>query len=116
MIIKSGHGAPGAKKLVAENAGSVPEDYTLLQNYPNPFNPTTEIRFQLPKTSHVAVRIYNTLRQEIRALADRQYEVGFHAIRWDGKDNNGNLVGSGIYLYQLQAGTFSQVRKMSLLR
>ena len=91
-------------------------EFTLFQNYPNPFNPETEIRFQLPEAKRVTIRIFNTLGQEIRTLADRQFEAGFHVVRWDGKDNNGNLVASGIYLYQLRAGTFKQVKKMSLLR
>ena len=67
------------------------------QNYPNPFNPETEIRFQFPEAGHSVVRIYNTLGQEIRTLADGQYEAGFQSISWDGKDNNGQLVASGIY-------------------
>lgn len=111
VIIKSK--GRGASKLVAEG---VPENYTLAQNYPNPFNPETEIRFQLPKTSHVMLRIFNTLGQEIRTLADKQYEAGFHSVSWDGKNNNGNVVSSGIYLYQLRADNFTQAKKMSLLR
>ena len=64
----------------------------------------------------MVVRIFNTLGQEIRILADRQYEAGFHSVRWDAKDNTGNAVSSGIYFYQLQTGSFSQIRKMTLLR
>ena len=94
----------------------MPEKFSLEQNYPNPFNPETEIRFQLPEASQVTVKIFNTLGQEIRTLTDIHYEAGFHSVRWDGKDNNGNAVSSGIYLYQLQAGSFSQIRKMTLLR
>ena len=95
---------------------TVPEKFSLEQNYPNPFNPETEIRFQLPEASQVVLKIFNTLGQEIRTLTDREYEAGFHRIRWDGKDSNGNAVSSGIYLYQLQAGSFSEIRKMTLLR
>jgi len=95
---------------------TVPEKYSLEQNYPNPFNPETEIRFQLPEASQVVVRIFNTLGQEIRTLTDREYESGFHTIRWDSKDNKGNAMSSGIYLYQLQTGSFSEIRKMTLLR
>jgi len=104
-------------KLVAgSGAGSLPESYALEQNYPNPFNPETDIRFQLPAASHVVINIFNALGQEIRTLVDGQYEAGSHSVRWDGKDKNGTPVSSGVYLYQLQAGTFSQVKKMSLLR
>ncbi|NIR86164.1 T9SS type A sorting domain-containing protein, partial [Candidatus Bathyarchaeota archaeon] len=66
--------------------------------------------------NHVVVRIFNTLGQEIRTLVNERLEAGVHRVRWDGKDNNGNPVASGVYLYELQSGQFSQVRKMSLLR
>ncbi|MHA2402721.1 MAG: FlgD immunoglobulin-like domain containing protein [Candidatus Kariarchaeaceae archaeon] len=85
-------------------------------NYPNPFNPETAIRFQLPEAATVVVRIYDLLGKEVRGFLEGQYEAGFHALSWDAMDNNGNPVPSGIYLYQLQAGSFSQVRKMTLLR
>ena len=104
-------GDPGEVSEVA-----LPEKYALLQNYPNPFNPETQIRFELPEAGHVVVRIYNTLGQEVRTLADEPYKAGYHNLRWDGQDRNGNAVSSGVYLYQLQAGEFQQVKKMSLLR
>jgi hypothetical protein len=94
----------------------IPDEFIVHQNFPNPFNPETEIRFALTKDSHVAINVYNTLGQQIGTLIDTQYAAGFHNVRWDGKDRNGNPVSSGIYLYQIQAGEFSQVRKMSLIR
>lgn len=102
----------------AENAEpeTAPSTYTLFQNHPNPFNPSTEIRFQLPEAGHVVIRIFNALGQEVRRLEDRTYEAGVHSVRWDGKDGLGKGVASGIYLYQLQAGGFSEVKKMSLLQ
>ncbi len=100
----------------ANESDAVPEEFALLQNYPNPFNPETEISFQLPQASYVAVKIFNVVGAEIRTLVDEQREAGYHHVRWDGKDKNGKLVASGVYLCQLRAGSFSQVRKMSLLR
>ena len=100
----------------AAEAETVPDSYALLQNHPNPFNPETQVRFQLPEASHVTVRIFNTLGQEIRTLTNKQYEAGSHSVRWDSKDNQGNAVSSGIYLYKVQAGTFTQVKKMTLLK
>jgi hypothetical protein len=106
----------------------IPEHFALEQNYPNPFlseakspafgggNPETEIRFQLPEASHVVVRIFNTLGKEIRTLANAPYQAGYHSVRWDGNDKNGNPVSSGVYFYQLLAANFSQIKKMSLLR
>ncbi len=108
----------GVPKLAGNNftPETLPEGYALEQNHPNPFNPETEIRFQLPQASHVVLRIYNTLGEEIRTLADGQYAAGYHRVRWDGKNRNGNPVPSGIYFYQFRAATFSQVKKMNLLR
>jgi hypothetical protein len=85
-------------------------------NCPDPFSAEPEIHFQLPQASHVGVKIFSTLGEEIRTVVDGQYEAGYHRVRWDGKDKNGNPMASGMYLYQLRAGNFSQVRKMSLLR
>ena len=95
---------------------TIPESYGLEQNYPNPFNPDTEIYFQLPEANHVVVAIFNTRGQEIRRLIDGKYAAGYHTLIWDAKDNQGNPVSSGVYLYQLRTANFSQVRKMSLLR
>jgi flagellar hook assembly protein FlgD len=75
-----------------------------------------EAVFLLPQSGHVVLKIFNILGAEIRTLADEQREAGYHRVRWDGRDNNGKPVASGVYLYQLRAGDFSQVKKMSLLR
>lgn len=110
-------GCSSPKKIAElEIETSVPQEFGLFQNYPNPFNPETEIRFALPQASHVVLRIYNTLGQEIRTLGDRDYAGGLHSLSWDGKDAFGKDVASGIYLYKIEAGEFVQVRKMSLLR
>lgn len=100
----------------AENVLPDPKDYILHQNNPNPFNPETDINFFLPTDNNVVITIYNTLGQEICTLVNSQYKAGYHSAKWDGKDKNGQPVSSGIYLYQLRAGDFVQVRKMSLLR
>ncbi len=94
----------------------IPDEFIVHQNFTNPFNPETEIRFALTKDSHVLINIYNTLGQQIGTLIDTPYVAGFHSVRWDGKDRNGSPVSSGVYLYQIQAGEFSQARKMSLIR
>jgi uncharacterized lipoprotein YddW (UPF0748 family) len=88
-----------------------PESFSLSQNYPNPFNPETLIRFVLPDRSHVTLRVYNPLGQEVALLQEGVLERGAHAVRF----NAGNL-SSGVYLYRLQAGTFTASRKMIVLR
>ncbi|MFQ5754093.1 MAG: FlgD immunoglobulin-like domain containing protein, partial [bacterium] len=99
-----------------DNRNEIPRSFVLYQNHPNPFNPETEIRFYLPKPNQATLRIYNTLGQEVRRLADAKYSAGYHSARWNGKDNHGNPVSSGVYLYVFKAGHFTQVKKMSLLR
>ena len=105
-----------SKQIAFDSPLSTPESYELLQNYPNPFNPETEIRFQIPEAGYVVLKIYSILGQKIRVLTEAYYEAGYHSLRWDARDNAGNPVPSGVYLYQLRAGEFSQVRKMSLMR
>ena len=95
---------------------SLPTEFGLDQNYPNPFNPETEIPFQLPQESDVVLKIFNIRGQLVRTLIQADYTPGFHSIRWDGKDNNGTSVSSGLYIYQFLAGEFVQVRKMTLLK
>jgi len=106
----------GLRTRVEERIADLPITYALEQNYPNPFNPETTVRFQLPKAGQVVLKIFNILGAEVRTLVDAPYEAGYHHARWDGKDKNGHPVASGVYLYQLRAGDFSQVKKMSLLR
>lgn len=86
------------------------------QNYPNPFNPSTIIGYSLGKRSHVLLEVYNVLGQKIRVLTSGQRNAGRYEVVWDGLDATGQEVGSGIYMYRLQAGAFSEVRTMLLLR
>jgi len=92
------------------------ESFILSQNYPNPFNPETEIRFQLPEARDVQLTIYNLKGQKIRTLVNAMKETGFHSVSWNGKDNVGNLVASGVYIYLLRAGGFVDAKKLTLLR
>ena len=94
----------------------VPEVFELQQNYPNPFNPETSIRFQLPVISEVTLSIYNLKGQLVRKLVNEEKQAGFHTVTWDAKNNAGNNVPSGVYLYRIQAGAFTDVKKLTLLR
>jgi hypothetical protein len=89
---------------------------TLEQNFPNPFNPTTNIRFAVPQTSDVSIKIYNMLGQEVRDLFSGVMERGVKIVEWNGKDNNGNLMPSGSYLYRMSAAGFVKSNKMVLLK
>jgi predicted GH43/DUF377 family glycosyl hydrolase len=100
---------PGKDKL--NNAGIL-QDFILYQNYPNPFNPITSIKFNLHRAGNVTLSIYNTLGQKIYGLASSSLRTGYHKIVWDGTDQNGNQVGSGIYLYELKSENYREVKKL----
>lgn len=109
-------GIKRAGTAVKEQPGLAPVTYTLAQNYPNPFNPETTIRYQLAKSGAVELSIYNMLGQKVRTLVSGYQTVGNYNRTWDGRDEYGRTVASGIYLYQLTAGTFREVKKLVLMR
>jgi hypothetical protein len=94
----------------------VPAVFALHQNFPNPFNPNTEIRFDLPAAAEVQIKVFNMLGQEVAALADGARPAGTHRVIWDGKSASGVQVASGLYVYQIKAGSFVESKKMVLLR
>jgi hypothetical protein len=96
--------------------GLVPSEFALSQNYPNPFNPTTLIKYQLPENAKVSLTIYNSLGQVVRNLVDADKEAGYYEATWDGRNGNGVQVTSGIYFYRIDAGSFTQTRKMILMK
>ena len=83
---------------------TAPQEYVLEQNYPNPFNPTTQLRYALPHSGHVTLSIYNSLGQEVRRLVDLEQPAGYHIVTWNGRDQKGKPVPSGVYHYRLQVG------------
>ena len=100
----------------AVTARLVPGSFMLSQNYPNPFNPSTTIEFSLVTRSRVSLAVYDLLGHEIRLLVSGEYEAGRQSVEWDGRDGNGNLVGSGVYFYRLDVGGIQLSRKMVLLK
>jgi hypothetical protein len=95
----------------------IPADFELSQNFPNPFNPVTSIRYGLPRTAKVQLKIYDLLGREVITLIDnKSEEAGFHLVNWNGQDKHGRAVASGLYIYRLAADEFVQTRKMVLVR
>ena len=88
----------------------------LHRNYPNPFNPTTTIAFDLAVESIVSIDIYNIRGQKVRTLTNEIYGVGSHSVEWNGQDENGREVSSGVYFYRMNAGEVNDVRRMVLLK
>jgi len=101
---------------VLQVTAMLPKEFVLHQNYPNPFNPYTKIEYQLPKITKVTLKIFNILGQEIKTLVNQEQEPGNYQIMWDGTNNLGIKVSSGIYLYLFKGDGFVQTKKMILLK
>ncbi len=94
-----------------ENSLELPKQYFLHQNYPNPFNPSTTIRYELPKASYVTLKVYNVLGQEVATLVNEMQEAGYKSVEFDA-----SKLSSSVYIYRINAGTFSDTKKLLLLR
>ncbi len=107
----TGDAATGVKDIA-----SIPERFQVYQNYPNPFNPSTTIRYSIPKANNVMVNIYDINGSLVNALVNQRQNAGTYEVKWDGKNSSGTAVVSGVYLYRVNAGNYSKVSKMILLK
>ena len=108
------------KLVISENltlsSEVIPLSYSLHQNFPNPFNPKTKIKYDLPKGEFVAINIFDLTGRNVRALENKNQKAGQHTVSWDAKNNSGQPVSAGMYIYTIEAGEFRQSRKMVLLK
>jgi hypothetical protein len=100
-----------ARIPLSSEPATLPKEFALRQNYPNPFNPTTTIKYDLPLDAKVTLRLYDVLGREVMSLVDGVMPAGFHQVTVDG-----SALASGVYLYRIDAGSFTQVKKLLLLR
>jgi len=105
-----------ASDVLSIDGEMLPTVFALHQNYPNPFNPTTKIQYDLPEDTFVSITIYDVMGRSIRTLMNVKQSAGFHSIRWDAKNNIGEGVSAGMYIYMIQAGEFRSTKKMVLLK
>ena len=103
-------------RTTEEILSNIPSEFSLGQNYPNPFNPITKMDYTLPKRSRVIISIYNVLGQEIVNLVNEEQGFGYHSITWNGTDQLGRQMASGVYFTRMVSETFSQTKKMLLLK
>jgi hypothetical protein len=110
------HSCTGQLISVEEAPEPFPVVTSLSQNYPNPFNPTTEIRFAVAEPGEVVLRIYDIVGRPVRTLLEGWKEPGYHRVVWDGRDDSGRLLASGVYFYAIQAPGCEERKKMVLIR
>jgi len=109
----AGSGEEGPDGISVE---PVPEKFALDQNYPNPFNPLTNIPYQVAADRMVELHIYNVLGQLVKTLVQAQQQAGYYVATWDGTDVRGLKVNSGTYFCRFQAGDYTEIRKMMLIK
>jgi hypothetical protein len=94
----------------------VVEEFYLEQNYPNPFNPSTDITFSIKERGAVTLKIYDVLGREVKTLINEEKGNGIYQVRWNGDNNSGSLVSSGVYFFRLESGSLIQTRKMLMIK
>ena len=102
--------------MIRQILEDIPNEFSLSQNYPNPFNPTTKIDFALPRSADVSITIYNLMGQKVNVLMNSNLEYGYHTVIWNGLDQFGSPVASGVYFSELRSKSFRQTKKMLLLK
>jgi flagellar hook assembly protein FlgD len=120
-IDKAGNEGPvsdqfSLKATSVEQFTGMPTTFSLDQNYPNPFNPSTQIRFALPSQAKVVLNIYSVSGELVRTLVNTDMGAGFYAVTWNGMNDNGQSVSTGVYLFRVQAGSFVSSKKMLLVK
>jgi hypothetical protein len=120
-IFEMGESYADNKKIILPNQGTTPEppndiEEISISYYPNPFNPTTTIEYNLPTEGNVKLEVYNTLGQLVNVLIEGNQSAGRQRVTWNGKDSFGSSVSSGLYFYRIKTNSFSQVKKMILMK
>jgi flagellar hook assembly protein FlgD len=101
---------------IADDIITHPLQYKLSQNFPNPFNPETRIYFEIPENQHVQIIIYDLRGYRVRTITNQPYTPGQYVLNWDGKNQAGRQVASGVYILRMKAGDYIDHKKMMLIR
>ncbi len=114
-IISFGIKEPQATEVEVDDS-ALPTEFTMSQNYPNPFNPSTTINYELPRTSEVQLKVFDAIGRVIKNLVSGQQHAGSHQVTWNGTDETGQSVPSGVYFYHITADGFNATRRMMLVK
>ncbi|TAK53062.1 MAG: T9SS type A sorting domain-containing protein [Bacteroidetes bacterium] len=109
---------PGVNKLIVKviHGSTSPREYALSQNYPNPFNPSTQFKMEIPQLTDIDVSVFDVLGRKIATIANGTKQSGFYTVEWNGVDDNGFSVPTGVYIVRMNAGEFSETRKILLMK
>jgi hypothetical protein len=102
--------------VTGKSESLLPDAFSLFQNYPNPFNPETVIRYALPENCYVELAIYNILGQKVKTLVNQYQNAGYKMVLWNGRDDKGNEIASGVYFCKIRTPRYSETKKMVSLR
>jgi hypothetical protein len=115
-LVGVNEGVAVATNLAQYSFKALPTVYAMSQNFPNPFNPTTTIEYSIPNSGNVELAVYNITGQKVRTLVSQKQDASFYKVVWDGRNDFGEPVASGIYFYRLVSGNFSKIEKMNLVK
>ena len=104
------------EELSAQDEAVLPIEFAMHQNYPNPFNPVTSIRYDIPSTSNVRISVYSLLGQKVKTLTNSMHQPGFYSAQWNGTNDMGSAVSSGVYICKINAGNYTSIKKMILMK
>ena len=104
------------EELGNKDETDLPQVYALHQNYPNPFNPVTSIRYDIPETANVRVDVYSILGQKVKTLVSGTHQPGFYSVQWNGTNDMGKPLASGMYIYRIHSTEFTSVKKLVLMK
>ena len=121
MLIESGDNVAEVAvgvgiELSVEEPNILPSKFELRQNYPNPFNPSTNIKFDIAKNSHVSITIFNLAGQKVSTLINSHLNTGSYTITWHGLDDNGFQLPSGMYFYEMRTPSYQSIKKLVLVK
>ena len=116
VILKDISGNRWSFQIKISTGSQLPKEYALYENYPNPFNPTTTIKYSIKENIWVKLIIYNVMGQVVRTLVDETKPSGVYMVKWDGRNENSEMVSSGVYFYRLEAGKFIDTNRMMFVR
>ena len=102
--------------LGAEEEAALPIKFAMHQNYPNPFNPVTSLRYDIPSASNVTISVYSLLGQKVKTLTNNMHQPGFYSVQWNGTNDMGSAVSSGVYICKINAGRYNSIKKMILMK